>query len=834
MMRGPAGPRVPKGSGAGLLLRLALLIALPLACAFRLVIAPGALLVDGERPSVDDAQRVEARTMGNDLTRLFLPHHAALAARVARFGHLPRWDPRGFGGRPAVGNPQGGLFYPPVWLAWRSWSPSALGWLTVAHLIGAGIGTYTLARAMGLGKTASLVSGGCYELSPYILAHAFEGHYPHAWAASWYPWAFWAAWRMRRGCRWGGLALPPILALTFLSGHPQPAFYLVAALGAWAIADAIGAARAGESGSAGRGLLRWGAVFAATLGLIAVEVAPDLAAQGWGLKGGRLGMEAAGRYHLNPLNLLQLLSPAALGRPADYMGHDNYWETLLSIGWVPLVLAGIALARSPARGLVRGWGTLAGLAVAFAAGRRLGLFALLYEVVPGMDRFRAPGRALFLASLAGAILAGLGAEALARGPAADWSAWGRRHRRGLVVILLGLAIGQAAAWRGEVRGPAPIGARRHANRGRELARWVLASGRLARDPIFWVALAGTAAAFAHLRRRPGDGRRVATALGALALAELGAHGAILLKVAPAARFLAPDPLDEALARVRPAGPFRVRARDSFFGDLRAWRDGVEKTNINDSYQIQHAADLYESLYPVFGPAGRAGLVRPEVRRAVLDRMNVAFLVTDRPSADAPWPVAASGHVAGSPFTIYRNPTALPRAYVVPRARVTPDDAPALDRLAETPAREAVLLSADPLPAGGLRQPFTPASYDADDPDRVAIEVETDAPGLLVVADAWMPGWNARLDGRKVPILRGDHAHRVVALPAAGRHRVVMAYRPPGYARGLAITAATGALWSATALALAIPWAFARLPAWRFARRLRGPAIASRPAAYPVG
>ncbi len=33
------------------------------------------------------------------------------------------------------------------------------------------------------------------------------------------------------------------------------------------------------------------------------------------------------------------------------------------------------------------------------------------------------------------------------------------------------------------------------------------------------------------------------------------------------------------------------------------------------------------------------------------------------------------------------------------------------------------------------------------------------PGLLVVADSWMPGWTARVDGVPVPILRGNHAQR---------------------------------------------------------------------------
>src|SRR5580704_8714116 len=117
------------------LLPLAAVFALILICFARLAARPGDLLVDGERASIDAALQPDARSVGNDLTRLFLPNHARVAAQVAR-GRLPSaWDPWGFGGRPRVGNPQAGLFYPPVWLVWAAWTPSALTWLTAAHLL---------------------------------------------------------------------------------------------------------------------------------------------------------------------------------------------------------------------------------------------------------------------------------------------------------------------------------------------------------------------------------------------------------------------------------------------------------------------------------------------------------------------------------------------------------------------------------------------------------------------------------------------------------------------------------------------------------------------------
>ena len=90
------------------------------------------------------------------------------------------------------------------------------------------------------------MAAGCFEAAPYLLAQTVEGHYPHVWAASWYPWAFWAFGRHRRGRLWGTLALPPILALDFLTGHPQEWYYLVLALSLWALFDAY---RLGRTGS---------------------------------------------------------------------------------------------------------------------------------------------------------------------------------------------------------------------------------------------------------------------------------------------------------------------------------------------------------------------------------------------------------------------------------------------------------------------------------------------------------------------------------------------------------------------------------------------------------
>jgi hypothetical protein len=190
--------------------------------------------------------------------------------------------------------------------------------------------------------------------------------------------------------------------------------------------------------------------------------------------------------------------------------------------------------------------------------------------------------------------------------------------------------------------------------------------------------------------------------------------------------------------------------------------------------------------------------RRQVRQGVFDRMSVSALVSDRIESDPPWPVLAQGRDGGRDYVIQQNPAALPRAYVVPRAEVIADEpAMILSRFRSSDPRSAVLMSHDPL--AGLpadrRQSFIPVSWLSHDPDRPMLEVFTEAPGLLVMADTWLPGWSALVDGRPAPIFRGNQAQRVIPLVQSGRHTIILRYSPPGLPLGGFITAISGLVWA---------------------------------------
>ena len=144
------------------------------------------------------------------------------------------------------------------------------------------------------------------------------------------------------------------------------------------------------------------------------------------------------------------------------------------------------------------------------------------------------------------------------------------------------------------------------------ARMAEAAQRVLSDGCFWLTLCGLAGLLVvGCLPAQHETRRLATVLfGLLAVAELGWQGYAHLPVAPAERFIGVDPVgavDASLVGTSPRPvPLRIKARDSFYGDLPAVCSAIEKTNINDIFQLDHAARLYETLYSL-RPGRAAGL-----------------------------------------------------------------------------------------------------------------------------------------------------------------------------------------------------------------------------------
>jgi hypothetical protein len=107
----------------------------------------------------------------------------------------------------------------------------------------------------------------------------------------------------------------------------------------------------------------------------------------------------------------------------------------------------------------------------------------------------------------------------------------------------------------------------------------------------------------------------------------------------------------------------------------------------------------------------------------------------------------------------------------------------LDRLTLHPPSETEAAYVEPGDAPSVLMPSTDARptdgrlirYRRDE-----VIVDYDAPtvGVLVLAEAYAPGWTAQVDGKRAVVFRANFHLRAIVVPP-GTHRVVFRYRPRG-------------------------------------------------------
>ena len=296
---------------------------------------------------------------------------------------------------------------------------------------------------------------------------------------------------------------------------------------------------------------------------------------------------------------------------------------------------------------------------------------------------------------------------------------------------------------------------------------------------------------------------LALGLGALALgvstrrratgATAGACVALLLAMAivagPFGAGAAPFPavlpdaaLHAAVEAAAPGGrvyaPSVVRRGEQMLSELR----GV--SGFESSLRPARVGRLLDDaglLEPLQGPDWS----RVAAHRSLVDLLAVALVVPDGY-------LALPGFVPGPRLPdgrpTWRNPGALPRAFVVHRARAVASSEEAHAAVTDPAFRageEAVVEG--PLPALAPPAGEERVALDTDEPEKVVVAARVGAPALLVLGDSYFPGWEAEVDGTRASVLRTDSAFRGVAL-AAGEHRIAFRYRPRSFRTGVSLAA----------------------------------------------
>jgi hypothetical protein len=190
----------------------------------------------------------------------------------------------------------------------------------------------------------------------------------------------------------------------------------------------------------------------------------------------------------------------------------------------------------------------------------------------------------------------------------------------------------------------------------------------------------------------------------------------------------------------------------------------------------------------------------------LNLSGVRFILADSSSAprmQAWFPpevrLLPRGQIAG--VTVYENLSALPRAWFIPASGVHAAGSNCTAALGSPGFDVRAELLLDGMPAAPFRRAAPSSSevvISSYQPSEVRLQVTTDQSGVVLLTDAFFPGWKAEVDSVAAPVLRGDCFFRAVAVET-GTHTITLRYIPRSFWWGLVIAvAAAGSTLAAMA------------------------------------
>jgi hypothetical protein len=694
-------------------------------------------------------------------------YHYPVSLELARAwseGRLALWTDRVYLGFPFFADPQTAAWYPGTLLIVGLGPHLGYVLFLFFHSLLAAAGATGLARSHGCAWPAAWASGLLVSLAGYF---AHEIRHPGLFAIlAWLPAWLWATHLLfqKQTARRVALAGLPV-AMMILAGTLQVLFgaailygFYIAGLGldAW------------QKHAGRRALQALAASIAAPLlglCLAAVVLLPTLAhfphtarALGMSYAFGSMGS-------VPPVQVLSfVLAPAAglFGFASDF-GTASFYVGALSL---PLaVVAVVGTRRALPLALASCFVTL----TVVALGKYAGLHPLLYSWMPeALGILRGMGRALGPATVCLALLAALGLQCL------DNPTRTLQRLLGTLLLIAAAGHGVVLGWTEERLEAASLG------------------GTLI--------LAAALAVWAVSRRHP---RVLQPGLAGLMVLDLVAFGPLdaVLEQTP------PPPSHEHVAGSMPVladlganvyGSADERMLLLGFGPrnlpLMLGPDGVGGYNPLVSLSYLDFVSLIENAR-LFSRQPLERFVHfdqpQQLEAALVDAAAIRFVIS-------PMPLDFEGLRLLKKYPkhplrelnayLYENREALPRAYLAYRTLHTKQKAELAGLLSNGfDARHTTVVESESPPLEGPSR-IEPVETTRERPEALRFAVAPDRPAMLVVANAWYPGWRAWVDGVEAPVLRVNGLFRGVAL-AAGARQVEMRFEPWSFRVGAFVSLA---------------------------------------------
>jgi len=691
-------------------------------------------------------------------------------------------------------------------------APASVAWFMVLHLFLGGVGCYYYCRLVGSSRWGALFGGLVFALCTENVSLINAGHVMKIATIAHAPWVLYFLEKGFRSGRWlHYLAAGMVLAFQFFNTHWQIAFYTCLAVAAYLLVRLLAGGTAREKTHS---LLLTVVMTLFFLCAVAISLAPlaswsrdtNRGAHSGANQGkGGLARHEAMMWSLPPEETAALVIPGLFGlsrqeagdRPAAgqvyYWGRMVFTQTASYFGLLPWLLLPLPLLLQRDRITAAALCAVVG-GLLFSMGNYTPFYHLLYEYLPGIDRFRVPKMMLFVTAFGLAVLTARGIDLLRderrwRSPQIKpWLAWVLAFPLLLTLLLL---IEQlfGAVIRDWISDLLARPTRYESDAGLAMRRWA----NLEQETGIALALASLHALLllALVRRRLAIGIGTVVLLALLVGDLWRVNRQFLVLTDPPKQLGQPASpamqwLHEQVHRTLPVGEVPP-CRTLLLGTTDPMRYAAAKlpvlftANAVQKRRWQEYLDLFS------------------FRSALPDMMNVRWLVYGQQAYQRDQNYFGPHYqqvFSGGSEVVLENRQVLPKAWLVSRVEVIADSEQRLKRLQEAsfdPARMAVVESHPLVPLVASEQPGNVA-LQRNQAELITLAAETGSNSLLVLGEKYYDGWQATLNGRSTSIVPVNHILRGVYLPP-GKHSIEFRFDPLPFKIGKWLTLISFALFS---------------------------------------
>jgi len=705
-------------------------------------------------------------------------------------GQFPTWFGSRLSGMPSIDASFGDAMYPPSILLTALFPISkALGLKLVIHVFLAGVlFFFLLRRGFGLPVWASAVGGGLFMLNPQFVSHVYPGHDGKMFVIALLPLLVWRMLELleKPTLKNGGL-LSLVLGLSLLAWHVQMTYFTLWGLFfiwlLWLIKNYV------EQRSIAplipRVGLFWIAVFLG-LGIGFIQLYPNMAFvnEAMSMRGVDRGYEYAASWSLHWPELFSVWIP-------DFVRHSVGTNTYWSLnpfklnseypGAMALLLGILAVVSKPTYWRFF-WVGVSVFAIGYAMGDNSFIWRISYELIPGVDKFRAASMIMFWFSFSWCVLAAFLLADVCNGSLFNQTESSKnRWKKGLLIAvaaIFGLCLlfsNQGAAW-GIISALQPqVLSKEHifaANFNLFLkGLW-----------LWFVLCAGVLITlFLYVNGRV-SARTFCIVVAAVSVVDLFRVNADFIKTVDPKPIFSTPPEVAALQPSMDEDPFRVMVFPGTFGQENAagihHLEQVGGFHDNELiwYRRYRGNESRNYLAPLL-QTDASGQARLDVNKlskgtALLNLAGVRYFLIGQ---------------GGKIYTI-KNNNALGRVHFVPEWEVV-DSATVMQRLLDPhhPYSRLALLH-EPLPQLDSKTQLSSESFSSDTtatgtasiqatfqrytPNYRKARITVPRDGVLRFSEVFYPGWEMRIDGEIVDIVKSDGTWMAAAVKK-GEHTIEM-------------------------------------------------------------